>query len=66
MSDLVGFITKSGSVYYVDNINRCISGGRLPMPFTYLYCENTLIGQRPVFYLCDGRRLQTSTIVQYI
>jgi hypothetical protein len=63
---MCGFITSSGSTYYVDTQNQLIQGGKLKSPTYYTHCENTLIGCNPLFYLGSGDVLRTSKIVRYI
>lgn len=57
--------TKSGSEYFIDTINKTVSGGKLRKTVSYTKCS-ALVGESGVFYLSDGRILQTSTITAYL
>lgn len=58
------FITKSGTMYYLDTVNRRFSGGKFKNWIPY---SNALviIGSRAKIYACDGRVITTSTVQNY-
>ena len=40
---MCGFITNSGTMYYLDSANRLFSGGKFKTPVTYV-SANVIIG----------------------
>lgn len=60
-----GFITNSGSIYYVNNRKKVIFGGKLTSPVQYsnLLC---MVGGSAHVYLPDGSIITTGIVVKYI
>lgn len=61
-----GFQTSSGSVYYVDEVNKLVSGGTLGtalVPFQYLFA---ITGRNATIVLVTGQIINTSVVVSYI
>lgn len=63
---MCGFITASGTKYFIDVQSQLISGGKLKNPVHYTYCSGLIIGCRPTFNLINGQVLKTSAIVSYL
>jgi len=62
---MVGFITKSGSTYIVDAVNKTVSGGALETPTKYVTAR-IIMGERAEIELVDGRVMSTNTVVKYL
>ena len=62
---MAGFITVTGTVYYVDRVNNLITGGEIinPTPYTTL---SALIGAPAIIYLVTGQVIITETVAGYI
>lgn len=59
-----GFITKSGTRYYVSRARKEIVGGRYPNGLKFIDAR-LIIGTRGEIYLANGKVLYTSIIERY-
>lgn len=59
-----GFITNSGTIYYVDSVNRMFSGGKFKNPVQYTSLS-AIIGSKATIVLADKRIVTTSTVMRY-
>lgn len=59
-----GFYTKSGTIYYIDNVNKLVWGGKIisPVPFVTL---RTIIGTRGRIQLINGVIVDTNIVEGY-
>lgn len=62
---MVGFITNSGTKYYVNERTKTIVGGKFKKPQQYSF-GSAVIGEKGIFHLVDGRVLTTSVIRGYL
>ena len=62
---MVGFRTKSGTIYYINQQERLFYGGKYKNPVPYVSLH-ALIGMRAQVILADGRVITTSEVVAYI
>lgn len=63
---MIGFMTQSGSVYYVDRVNKLVCGGSLGnnwIPYTNL---SAIIGVRGRIVLVNGKIIDTNIVVSYV
>lgn len=49
---MCGFITNSGTVYYVDSVNKLFSGGKFKNPVQYTSLS-AVIGSKATIVLAD-------------
>lgn len=61
---MCGFITNSGTMYYLDSVNRLFSGGKFKTPVSYV-SANAIIGNKATIVLIDGRVVTTSTVMRF-
>lgn len=61
---MCGFITNSGTMYYLDSANRLFSGGKFKTPVSYV-SASAIIGSKATIVLMDGRVVTTSTVMRY-
>lgn len=61
---MCGFITNSGTIYYVDSANRMFSGGKFKNPVQYTSLS-AIIGSKATIVLADKRIVTTSTVMRY-
>lgn len=61
---MCGFITNSGTIYYLDSKNRLFSGGKFKTPVAYT-SASAIIGNKATIVLIDGRIVTTSTVMRY-
>lgn len=59
-----GFYTKSGTIYYIDNVNKLVWGGKIisPVPFVTL---RATIGTRGRIQLINGVIVDTNIVEGY-
>ena len=62
---MVGFITNSGTKYYINESERTIIGGRFKTQQSYI-AGSAIVGEKGIFHLADGRVLKTSVIRGYL
>ena len=62
---MVGFITNSGTKYYINEVDKTIWGGRIKSPKRYVDCS-VMIGCNGIFILEDGKVLKTNIIRGYL
>lgn len=61
-----GFQTSSGSVYYVDGINKLVSGGILGNSLVPFQSLSAITGCNATIVLVTGQIINTSVVVSYI
>lgn len=61
---MCGFITNSGTMYYLDSANRLFSDGKFKTPVTYV-SASVIIGCKAQIVLADRRVVTTSTVMRY-
>ncbi len=61
---MIGFTTKSGSEYYLNQQKKEISGGKIGA-LKYVGTPSIMTGAPAVFTLEDGKILKTSTVTGY-
>ena len=62
---MVGFITKTGTTYYINQQERLFYGGKFRNPVPYVNIQ-AIIGTPAIIYLADGRIVRTSEVKAYI
>lgn len=62
---MVGFRTKN-SIYYLDTVNKTITGGIFKNNTVRYTDINCLIGRGAYIRLYDGRVIQTGVVLGYI
>lgn len=63
---MVGFLTKSGSEYFVNLQEKSISGGILGEDKAYFDSAQIIAGCPAIICMKDGRRIKTSVIVKIL
>lgn len=61
-----GFQTASGSVYYVDSINKLVSGGTLGSTWIPYVSLSAIIGCNATIVLITGQIINTNIVLSYI
>lgn len=51
---MCGFITSSGTTYYIDSVNKTFCGGKFKNPVIFT-STNIIIGNKGIITLEDGR-----------
>lgn len=62
---MVGFRTKTGTIYYVNQMTKQFQGGKFKNPQTYVSLQ-AVIGTPAIIQLTDGRVVKTSPVEAYI
>lgn len=58
------FLTKSGTLYYLDTVNKMFAGGKFKSWIPY-HNAVVIIGLPATIYACDGRIISTSIVQSY-
>lgn len=61
---MCGFITSSGTTYYIDSVNKTFCGGKFKNPVIFT-SSNIIIGNKGIITLEDGRIVRTSVVLRY-
>lgn len=61
---MCGFITSSGTTYYIDSVNKTFCGGKFKNPVIFT-SDNIIIGNKGIITLEDGRIVRTSVVLRY-
>lgn len=60
---MCGFITSSGTTYYIDSVNKTFCGGKFKNPV--IFTSANIIGNKGIITLEDGRIVRTSVVLRY-
>lgn len=61
---MCGFITSSGTTYYIDSVNKTFCGGKFKNTVIFT-SANIIIGNKGIITLEDGRIVRTSVVLRY-
>lgn len=61
---MCGFITSSGTTYYIDSVNKTFCGGKFKNPVIFT-SANIIIDNKGIITLEDGRIVRTSVVLRY-
>ena len=62
---MVGFRTKSGTIYYINQQEKLFYGGKFKYPTPYVEVR-AIVGTKALITLTDGRVVQTSEVIAYV
>lgn len=62
---MCGFITSSGTTYYIDRVNKTFCGGKFKNPVIFTSANIIIIGNKGIITLEDGRIVRTSVVLRY-
>lgn len=61
---MCGFITSSGTTYYIDSVNKTFYDGKFKNPVIFT-SANIIIDNKGIITLEDGRIVRTSVVLRY-
>lgn len=61
---MCGFITSSGTTYYIDSVNKTFCGGKFKNQVIFT-SANIIIGNKGIITLEGGRIVRTSVVLRY-
>lgn len=61
---MCGFITSSGTTYYIDSVNKTFCGGKFKNLVIFT-SANIITGNKGIITLEDGRIVRTSVVLRY-